>query len=142
MENVVKTLAEYNIQSVFFDRPKVRGSVAEWVARNVESCSKVLLVCNKQFALEWKTTVEEDPVTSCSVVYVLHQVIDSYVRCDRVMLEKFAILYLRRKDCKLIESPYLKNMTSFFVDPHDVRQSEQIIRFINDTPTYTLDNYV
>lgn len=138
MENVVKMLAEYSIESVVFDRPCVRGSIADWVFRNVESCCKVLLVCNKQFAEEWKKGINDDPVSSCSVVYVLHQVIDSYVRYDKAVLDKFAILYLKKKDCNLIENPYLRNMTSFLVDPHDSRHSQQLIRFITDTPTYAV----
>ena len=136
LENVVKTLNEYSIGTVFFDRPQVKAPVPDWVAAQVKSSNKVLLVCNKQFAAEWNKATEDNVMTS-SVVYVLRQVINGYVNHDRGMLEKFAVLYLRKKDANLIDSPFLKNMAHFFVDPHNEKQMEQIVRFIDNKSTYS-----
>ena len=137
LENVVKALAEYSVESVYFDNPIVRGTVPTWVAKNVECCDKVLLVCNRQFALEWSRSTANSHGPP-SLVYVLRQLIESYVKHDKQVLEKFAILYLRKKDQKCLDNPYLKNMKSYFVDPQNEVHLDQLLRFIIDQQTHIL----
>ena len=137
LENIVKALAEYSIHSVFYENSSVRGSVADWVATNVKTCRKIFLVCNKQFAQEWMQPTG-DYLRGNSIVYVLRQVIDSYVSHDRRKLEKFALLYLRKKDQACLDYPYTGNLKSFLVNPQDEAHPKQIVRFIYDTPTHVL----
>lgn len=137
LENVVKALSDYRVDSTYYDGPCVRGSVADWVATHVKCSDKVLLVCNKQFAMEWVRQTASS-LYGQSLVYVLRQLVDSYVKNDKNVLEKFAILYLRKKDQNCLDNPYLKNMKSFLVNPQDVAHLEHIVRFVYDTPTYTL----
>lgn len=134
LENVVKALSEYGVDSLYYDCPFMRGSITDFLATNVKCCDKILLICNKKFALEWGRPTASS-LRSQSLVYVLRQLIDSYIKHDKKTLEKFAILYLRRKDQACLNDPYLKNLKSFLVDPKDVTH---IARFIFDTPTYTL----
>ena len=137
MENIIKALNLYRVNCVFFDKPCVKGTVTDWVISKVHDCHRVLMVCNKEFITEWKshtiTLVHGD-----SIVYVANQIISSYVSHDKHYLDKFAVLYLRKKDLEYVDCPILKNMKSFLVDPQDKTQLEQTIRFIDDTPTYIL----
>jgi hypothetical protein len=137
MENIVKELLRYGIYSTFFQNTSMKGCVAEWVDQNVKSCRKTFLVCNNQFAKEW---VEHKPDILCgnSLVYVLRQVVDSYVVSDKRKLEKFAVLYLRKKDQGCLDYSYIGNMKSFLVDSQDETHFKQIVRFVLDQPIYTL----
>ena len=137
LENVVKALHQYDgIHPVFFQKSCVNGSVADWVTDNIKNSSKVLLVCNEQFAEEW-TQLTGNYLLGNSVVYVLRQVIDSYVKHDKRELDKFAVLYLRKADQKCLDDPFIRNMKSFLVNPQDVTYLEEVVRFICDQPTYT-----
>lgn len=137
LENVVKELAKYDIHSVFFENTIMKGCVAEWVDTNIKTCSKIFLVCTKQFAREW-VEATADYLHGNSVVYVSRQVVDSYVKVDKRKLQKFAILYLRKTDQNCLDYPFTQNMTSFLVNPQDKTRLEQIVRFIHDQPKYTL----
>lgn len=137
LENVVKALMEYNVECVYFEGSCVKGSIADWMAAHVRSCNNVLLVCNKQFAVEW-SQARGSSLYGHSLVYILRQLVDSYVKHDKKMLEKFAILYLRRKDQNCLDNPYLRNMKSFLVNPSDVEQFEHIVRFICEKAMYKL----
>ena len=134
LENFVKELHEYGIHSVFYQNSSMKGCVADWVNTNVKTCRKIFLVCNQQFAKEWVEPTA-DPLCGNSVVYVLRQVVDSYVKNDKRQLEKFAVLYLRKKDQNCLDYPFTRNMKSFLVNPQDL---EQIVSFIHDLPIYKL----
>ena len=140
LENVVKALHQYDgIHPVFFQKSCVNGSVADWVTDNIKNSSKVLLVCNEQFAMEW-TQVAVDNLFENSVVYILHQIIDCYVKHDKRELDKFAVLYLRKADQKCLDDPFIRNMKSFLVNPQDVTYLEEVVEFIHDQQHFQLQS--
>lgn len=135
VKNVIGPLyTYYAVRSVFFERSVVRGDVAGWLEDMIKSCDKVLLVYNKEFAMEWREP-SSVLLTGESIVYATQQIVHGYVLHNRNYLEKFAVLYLRRKDQDYMDSCYLQNVGSFLVDPHDHAKLDLLAQFITGTPT-------
>jgi len=140
MELVVKGVSLYSgVHCLYFDKPSVRTSVAEWVEGAIKRSDKVLLVVNKEFVKEWDSLKAYLPHGE-SLVYVARQVVDSFVMRDKQQLSKFALVFLRKEDQRslLKDSLYLQTVKSFLVVPQGVAGLEGLVRFILDVPTYTL----
>ncbi len=140
MEHVVKGVSLYSgVHCLYFDKPSVRTSVAEWVEGAIKRSDKVLLVVNKEFVKEWDSLKAYLPHGE-SLVYVARQVVDSFVMRDKQQLSKFALVFLRKEDQRTLlkDSLYLQTVKSFLVVPQAVAGLEGLVRFILDVPTYTL----
>ena len=139
MEHVVKGVCVYGVHCLYFDKPSVRTSVAEWVEGGIKRSDKVLLVVNKEFVMEWDSPKAYLPHGE-SLVYVARQVVHSFVMRDKQQLSKFALVFLRKEDqhALLKDSLYLQSLKSYLVQPQALGELEGLVRFILDVPTYSL----
>ena len=140
MEHVVKAVSLYSgVNCLYFDKPSVQTSVAEWVEGAIKKSDKVLLVVNKEFVKEWDSPKAYLPHGE-SLVYVARQVVHSFVMRDKQQLSKFALIFLRKEDQRnlLRDSLYLQSVKSFLIQPQAAAELESLVRFILDVPTYML----
>ena len=139
MEHVVKAVSVYGVHCLYFDKPSVRTSVAEWVEGGIKRSDKVLLVVNKEFVMEWDSLKAYLPHGE-SLVYVAKQVVHSFVMRDKQQLSKFALVFLRKEDQRdlLKDSLYLQSLKSYLILPHALGELESLVKFILDIKTYTL----
>ena len=125
MQLLVNDLRKYSISTVSHDCYCIKGSLSQWLEREVQKTSAVLCICNAEFKQEWDESISDFPLVSS-----LKQLIYANVNKEEG-LSKYATVLLRKSDRECIPTPYLLNTRNFYVNEPD-----DIARFVHQVPAY------
>ena len=139
MRYLVHDLADHGIEAVYYEyentcqdphSPAALG-IARWVERQFQRCDLVLFACTQNFLKEWR---RESVDVLNPVVWSSRHVLDGILPHQDNM-SRFGVV-LMGEDC--IIPPSLKRFQVFsvFDSESDVIHSDQLIRYILETPPY------
>ena len=139
MRYFVHDLANHGIEAVYYEyestcqdphSPAALG-IARWVERQFQRCDLVLFACTQNFLKEWR---RESVDVLNPVVWSSRHVLDGILPHQDNM-SRFGVV-LMGEDCIIPASLKHFQVFSVFDSESDVIHSDQLIRYILETPPY------